>query len=76
MYDSTIDRYHNADRHGYNYCAGAHHSWQSKISQPSRLYLTALSLELFLQSGEHVVASGARADFKLLEARQLSKPFG
>ena len=57
---------------------GAHHSWRSEISQPSRLYLTALSLELFLQSDGHVLAGGAvggaGADINLLEARQLSKP--
>ena len=46
------------------------------ISQPSRVYLAALSLELFLQSGRHVLAGGAVADINLLEARQLSKPFG
>jgi hypothetical protein len=40
------------------------------------LYLTALSLELFLQSGRHVLAGGAIVEVELLEARQLSKPFG
>ena len=55
---------------------GAHHSWRSEISQPSRLYLTALSLELFLQSGGHVLAGGAIDKVELLEAREVSEPFG
>ena len=53
----------------------AHHSWRSGISQPSHSYLTALSLELVLQSNGHVEL-GAVLDVEALQACQVSESFG
>lgn len=68
--------WHNFDRHSYDYSDGAPSLMVFGSSQPSQCHVTALSLELFLQSGRHVLASGAVADINLPEARQLSEPFG